>query len=174
MTGVSAPEGQLPGLACRPPPELPPFLRLHAQIISDSDKIPCPLYRQKQTWITTVAMSALCQKQTLAVTSGVAREVVALLDDEFEQERCAGFRDGDRVLDRGHDGSGLLNARRGDVEPLGDLGVIAADGQRAVLLGRKFEHVALCRHDSIIEYDGEDGNATASGRLDIHAGHADC
>src|SRR6516162_3884499 len=73
MTGVSAPEGQLPGLAwaegalsVRPPPELPPFLRLHAQIISDSDKIRWPLYPQKRTLKLSRVMSVLCQKGTFA------------------------------------------------------------------------------------------------------------
>src|SRR5690242_10334674 len=84
----------------------------------------CPLYPRKRTARHDSWMSARCQWRTLVVhfasafstsgshhvlsnqglfpavadRSGVAREVIALLDDEFEQEWCAGFCDSDRVL----------------------------------------------------------------------------
>ena len=69
--------------------------------------------------------------------------------------------------------AGFSTRRRGDVEPLGHLGVVAADRQRAVLPGRELEHVALGRHDAVVEHHGEDGDAIARGGLDVHAGHAD-
>src|SRR5712691_6982406 len=57
----------------------------------------------------------------------VAREVVAFLDHELEQERRARFGHAHRVLDRRHDVAGLLDPHRSDVEPLRHLGVVAAD-----------------------------------------------
>ncbi len=67
--------------------------------------------------------------------SGVAREVVAFLDDDLEQERRAGLRDVDRLLDRADDVGRLLDPRRRDVEALGHLGVVAAHRHGAVFLG---------------------------------------
>ena len=95
------------------------------------------------------------------------------LDDDLEQKRRTGLRDADGFLDRRHDVGRLLNPRRSDVEPLGDLGVVAADGHRAVLLVRDLELVALGAHDAVVEHDRENGDLVARRRLDIHAGHAD-
>src|SRR4029077_16751024 len=62
----------------------------------------------------------------------VAREVVAFLDQDLQQERRARFGEAHGVLDRRHDVARLCDPHRGNVEALGYLGVVAADRQRAV------------------------------------------
>src|SRR5215510_9713346 len=52
----------------------------------------------------------------------ISREIVALLDDEFEQERSARLRDGDGFADARNDVGRRLDAACRDVEALGDLG----------------------------------------------------
>jgi NitT/TauT family transport system permease protein len=113
-----------------------------------------------------VSFIVLVASEFVATKSGIGY----LIWNSWELLR---FGDADGVLDRRPDVSRFLHARRGDVEALGHLGVIAADRQRAVFLGRELEHVALGRHDAVVEHDGEDGDAVARRGLDVHAGHAD-
>ena len=120
-----------------------------------------------------VIHKAACGENFFKPGKVIAREVAAFLDHEFEQERRAGLGHADRFLDARNDVARLLDPARGNVEALGDLGVVAADRHRAVLLVGDFQHVALGAHDAVVEHHGQDRDLVARRRLDIHAGHAD-
>src|SRR5262249_10872636 len=81
------------------------------------------------------------RSENLKSRQRIAREVVAFLDHDLQQERHARFGDAHGILDRGDDVARLLHPHRRDVEALGHLGVVAADGECTVFLGRQLEHV---------------------------------
>ena len=79
----------------------------------------------------------------------------------------------DAAVDRVLDLAGLGDALAVAAERLGEIGVIAADVGRAVLLGRDRHDLQLDRHREIVRQDRQDRQALAHRGLEIHAGEAD-
>src|SRR5207248_1264046 len=82
--------------------------------------------------------------------SGKAGNVGGFLGDEFEKRRLALAGLGDAALDRLLDLARLSNPLAIAAERLGEIGVIAADVGRAVLLGRDRHHLQFDRHREIV------------------------
>src|SRR5437588_542427 len=78
--------------------------------------------------------------------AGIAREIVALLGDDFEQIGTAAIHRVDGILQRRRDIGRLVDAARRDVQPFRHLGIIAADIEAIVAVGRDLHDVALARH----------------------------
>src|SRR6185437_12750753 len=93
--------------------------------------------------------------------------------DEFEQRRLARLGLLDAALDRRLDLAGIGHALAIAAERPRHRRVVAGDVGRAVFLRGDRHHLELDRHLEIVEQDGEDGDALAHRRLEIHAREAD-
>src|SRR6185369_1643749 len=105
--------------------------------------------------------------------SGEHREVFGLLGDELQQRRHALARLGDRAADGGDDVVRLGDPLAVAAQRLGEVGVVAADVGRAVLLRGGLHDLQLDGHREVVREHGQDRDALAHRRLEVHAGEAD-
>src|SRR5215475_1277948 len=121
----------------------------------------------------SVKTSTWMKRYSRVLTSREHREVDGLLGDELEQRGRPFLGLGDGPLDGGHDLRGLGHPLAVPAEGLRHVSVVAADVRGAALVGGHRHHLELDGHGEVVEQHGQDRDALAHRRLEVHAGEAD-
>src|SRR2546422_1886424 len=146
-------------------------------LVSADQRQPKPMASARRaSWATARRSMAWTPRSSLRPTGSsilVDREVDLLLRDELQQHGDALLRLLDAALDGGHDVAGLRHALAVAAEGLGHVRVVARDVRAPVLLRGRLHDGQLDGHGEVVEEHGEDGDALAHRRLEVHAREAD-